>query len=221
MRKEGGGTTAGIRGVIFDLDGVLVHTDRFHCEAWKRIANQCGVPFDETVNDRLRGVGRMDSLEIILEAYEGPELSPEEKYRLTEQKNELYRCFLQTMGPRDISEEVRGTLSSLKKRGYLLAVGSSSRNAPFIVRQTGLEPFFDAVIDGSQLQRPKPDPQVFLLAAARLGAEAAECAVVEDAVSGVLAAQSAGMVSVGIGSAVPAEASDYHIDHLQELLEMF
>ena len=211
----------GIRGVIFDLDGVLVHTDRFHFEAWKQIARQCGVPFDETVNDRLRGVGRMDSLEIILEAYEGPELTQEDKYHLTEQKNELYRRFLQTMGPEDISGEVRETLSRLKEQGRLLAVGSSSRNAPFIVRQTGLEPFFDAVIDGSQLKRPKPDPQVFLLAAARLGAEPAECAVVEDAGSGVLAAKSAGMVSVGIGPAVPPEASDYHIDHLRELLELF
>lgn len=124
-----------IKGLIFDLDGVLVFTDKFHYQAWKTMADELGVYFDETINHRLRGVSRMDSLEIILERYEGPDLSLREKEKLAEKKNEIYRTLLESMTPDDVTKEVRDTLTKLREKGYKLAIGSSSKNAKFILER--------------------------------------------------------------------------------------
>lgn len=207
-----------IKAFIFDLDGVLVHTDRFHYLAWKAIADKLKTPFDETVNNRLRGVSRMESLEIILEAYQGARLTDAQKLALAEEKNDLYRQMLQAMSPEDVSGDVFTTLQTLKDRGYLLAVGSSSKNAKFILEKTGLDKFFDTVSDGTNITRSKPDPEVFLKAAEFLGISPANCIVVEDAASGIDAAKAAGMRTVGIGDAYWCEKTNYPINHLSDLL---
>ena len=170
-----------MKALIFDLDGVLVFTDMFHYQAWKKMADRLGIFFDEKINNRLRGVSRMDSLEIILEKYHGAPLSYAEKCALADEKNETYKKLLQTMTPDDVSQEVRETLRELRCRGHKLAVGSSSKNTRFILAQTNLEEAFDAVSDGTNITRSKPDPEVFLKAAMFLGEQPGNCLVVEDA----------------------------------------
>lgn len=209
-----------VKAIIFDLDGVLVYTDRFHYQAWKRLADQLGICFDETINNRLRGVSRMDSLEIILERAERP-FSPEEKEGLAMEKNEQYRKLLATMTPADVSPTVRATLTELKRRGYRLAIGSSSKNTKYILERVDLTGFFDAVSDGTNISRSKPDPEVFLKAAEYLGEEPGQCAVIEDAFAGIDAAKAAGMWAVGIGDAAKYERADARIQAFTDLLDLF
>ena len=204
--------------VVFDLDGVICFTDEYHYQAWKALADKMGIPFDRIVNNRLRGVSRMASLEIILENYTGPALSEEDKLALATEKNELYRELLGQMSPADLSDEVKATLDELRRRGYQLAIGSSSKNAPFILRQIGLEGYFDAVSDGNNITRSKPDPEVFLKAAEMLGLEPAACLVVEDAVSGAEAAHAGGMKAACVGDAAKNGAGDYNLGAVSELL---
>ncbi|MGM9604885.1 MAG: beta-phosphoglucomutase [Faecousia sp.] len=210
-----------IKGIIFDLDGVIVFTDRYHYLAWKRIADEMGIPFDETINNRLRGVSRMESLEIILENHRGPQLSAEEKAALAEKKNTFYRQLLLEMGPDSVTPEVRQTLKTLRQRGYKLAIGSSSKNAKTILERVDLTAAFDAVSDGTNITRSKPDPEVFLKAAQFLGLEAQDCAVVEDAFSGIDGACAAGMPAVGIGDAAGYDKAACRIQNFGELLHIF
>lgn len=209
-----------MRAIIFDLDGVLVHTDQFHYLAWKRLADQMGVYFDEAINNRLRGVSRMDSLDIVLERADRV-FSPEEKERLAAEKNETYRTLLATMTPEDVPGSVRATLTELRRRGCRLAIGSSSKNTKFILERVGLTSYFDAISDGTNISRSKPDPEVFLKAAEFLGEDPVQCAVIEDAFAGIDAAKAAGMWAVGIGDAANYERADAHIQTLSELLELF
>ena len=206
--------------VIFDLDGVICFTDEYHYRAWKAMADGIGVYFDREINNRLRGVSRMESLEIILERYSGV-MSPAEKEELAAQKNELYKQFLAQMSPADLSAEVKTTLDTLRERGYLLAIGSSSKNAPFILQQIGLGGYFDAVSDGNNISRSKPDPEVFVKAAQMLRVEPALCLVVEDAVSGAEAAHGGGMKAACVGDAAKAGAGDWNMSSIGELLEIF
>ena len=210
-----------ISGLIFDLDGVLVFTDKYHYLAWKQIADEMGIPFDETINDKLRGVSRMQSLEIILENYSGEPLTDEQKSDIAERKNAIYRSYLQTMTPDDVSEEVRNTLEMLKKKGYKLAVGSSSKNAGFILEQVALRDAFDAVSDGNMITRSKPDPEVFIKAAQLIGCDAEQSAVVEDAEAGIDAAKDGGMMAVAIGNATAYDRSDIRLDTISDLLLYF
>lgn len=207
-----------IEGIIFDLDGVIVHTDQFHYQGWKRLADRMGIYFDETINHRLRGVSRMDSLEILLERYEGPELSMEEKAALAEEKNGYYRELLGTMTEKDVEPEVLETLRELRARGKKLAIGSSSKNAGFILERVGLLDFFDAISDGNNITRSKPDPEVFIKAAQLLGVPAERCLVVEDAVAGIQAARAGGMYAAAIGDAKMCGAADYRLDRFGDLL---
>lgn len=204
--------------LIFDLDGVLVFTDCFHYQAWKTISDEMGIYFDEKINDRLRGVSRMKSLEIILENYSGATLSDDEKEKLADRKNSLYRKLLETMDEKDVSAEVRETLTELKKRGYKLAVGSSSKNAKYILEKVKLTEMFDAISDGTNITKSKPDPEVFMKAADYLGTEYANCIVVEDAEAGVDAAKAAGMYAAGIGNAAKYEKTDFVLHSLKDLL---
>ena len=210
-----------ISGLIFDLDGVLVFTDKYHYLAWKQIADEMGIPFDETINDKLRGVSRMQSLEIILENYSGEPLTDEQKSDIAERKNAIYRSYLQTMTPDDVSEEVRNTLEMLKKKGYKLAVGSSSKNAGFILEQVALRDAFDAVSDGNMITRSKPDPEVFIKAAHLIGCDPEQSAVVEDAEAGIDAAKDGGMMAVAIGNATAYDRSDIRLDIISDLLLYF
>lgn len=209
-----------MRAIIFDLDGVIVFTDQFHYHAWKKMADDMGIYFDEAINNRLRGVSRAESLEIILERYEGEPLSQAMKAELMESKNNTYKELLSTMTPADVKDEVRETLAELRSRGYKLAIGSSSKNAKFILQQVGLTDAFDAVSDGTNISRSKPDPEVFLKAAQFLGAKPGKCWVVEDAYAGIDAAKDAGMKAIGIGDASGYEKADERIASFSELLSI-
>ena len=208
-----------MKAIIFDLDGVICHTDEYHYLAWKAMADGLGVYFDRQINNRLRGVSRMASLEIVLENYSG-QLSAAEKEALATQKNELYKESLKNMSPADLSVEVKTTLDALRSRGYKLAIGSSSRNAPFILQQIGLGSYFDAISDGNNITRSKPDPEVFVKAAQMLCIPVQECLVVEDAVSGAQAGHAGGMLVACVGDASEAGAGDFNMKSFAELLEI-
>lgn len=204
------------QGIIFDLDGVLCSTDRFHFQAWQQTAREAKAPFDEAVNQRLRGVSRMESLEIILEA--SPlTFTPAEKERMAEEKNERYRRLLRQMTPADMPNGVREALESLRAAGLKLAVGSSSKNARFILERLEAGQYFDAVCDGTQIARSKPHPEVFLKAAEMLGLPPAVCLVVEDAPAGLQAARAAGMDCAGVGGADWPFAPAYRLEDVTAL----
>lgn len=204
--------------VIFDLDGVLVFSDHYHYLAWKRMADELGVYFDEEINNRLRGVSRMASLEIILEKYQGKPLSDDEKVELAEKKNTYYRELLGNMCPKDVSDNVRYTIKQLKKDGYKVAIGSSSKNTRYILQRVNLETEFDAISDGTNIVKSKPDPEVFLKAAHFLKSDPENCLVVEDSESGIDAACAGGMLSAAIGDATRCGKADYCINRLSDLV---
>ena len=208
-----------IRAIIFDLDGVICSTDRYHYLAWKALADRLDIPFDEQKNKLLRGVSRLDSLEIIL-GDRSSHFSEQEKWELAEEKNRIYREYLQTMRPSDLSEDTCYALQTLRKRGYLLAIGSSSKNTRQILTQLGLEHFFDAVADGTQITRAKPDPEVFFLAASLLDISPEQAIVIEDAESGVQAAETGHFRVIGIRSRENDPNSDITIKKLSDLTEI-
>ena len=205
--------------VIFDLDGVICSTDQYHYLAWKEIADDEGIYFDEQINNRLRGVSRMESLEIILEKASRT-YAEDEKSALAEKKNQIYRKLLERMTPAELSEDVAGTLKELKKRGVKIAIGSSSKNTPVILKQIGLSGSFDAVSDGNNITKSKPDPEVFLTAAGMLKEDAKSSRVVEDAQAGVAAAKAGGFDCAGIGEASKDAAITYSIRKISDLLEI-
>lgn len=208
-----------IKTIIFDLDGVLVYTDKFHYLAWKKMADRIGVPFDETINNRLRGVSRMDSLEIILER-STRKYTTEEKENLAEEKNGYYKEFLKKMSPADVRPEIRGMLKELHERGYQLAIGSSSKNTKFILAQTHLTDDFDAISDGTNITKSKPDPEVFLKAAEYTQTSPGNCLVVEDAIAGIDAAKAGGMFAAGVGEAKTYGKTDYPMEKVEDLLTL-
>ena len=208
------------QGIIFDLDGVICHTDRYHFLAWKQIADQLGINFDDRINDRMRGVSRMDSLEILLEEYHGEPLNAAQKAALAEKKNQLYVGLLQNMGEADLSEEVRKTMDTLRSRGRKLAIGSSSKNTKLILKRLGLTGYFDAVSDGTNITRSKPDSEVFLCAAQYLGLCPGKCLVVEDAKAGILAAKAGGFDSAGLGEAATSAFVTYPLQSFSDLLKL-
>lgn len=204
--------------VIFDLDGVICHTDAYHYEAWKALADRLGVPFDQQINNLLRGVSREESLEIILGHGGLTTLTEEEKRRACSEKNEIYKGLLDEMSPADLSAEVKDTLDGLRAMGIKLAIGSSSKNAKKILERIGLGGYFDAVSDGTNITRSKPDPEVFLLAAQYAAADPEHCLVVEDARAGIEAACRAGMDSAGIGDAALCGEACYGMETFSQLL---
>ncbi|MDR6245938.1 beta-phosphoglucomutase [Paenibacillus hunanensis] len=209
-----------IKAVIFDLDGVIVSTDEFHYEAWKKISDEEGIPFNHTINNRLRGVSRMESLNIILERAER-EYSPEEKQELAERKNEYYKKSLVNLTPDDLLPGAKDTIDELKRRKVKIAIGSSSKNTPTILKQIGLADAFDAIADGNDITHSKPDPEVFLLAASRLDIKPEECLVVEDAEAGVQAAIAGGMNVAAVGDAgLHSQDADYRLERVDEILDL-
>ena len=207
------------KGIIFDLDGVICHTDKYHYQAWKKLADRLGIYFDETINNRLRGVSRMESLNIILERADKT-YTEQEKEAFATEKNEVYKELLKQMTPEELSPEVKDTLEELRNRGILLSIGSSSKNAGFILNRLGLGDFFDAVSDGNNIPHSKPDPEVFLKAAEFLKLPASECLVVEDAEAGLLAAKNGGMDSAAIGDAVKSDLPQYKLETFSDLLNI-
>lgn len=212
-----------IKGLIFDLDGVLLSTDRFHFLAWKKLADRMGINFTEKDNERLRGVSRMESLEIVLSLRADPALSlnDEEKLALATEKNEAYREYLKKLTPADVRDEVRETLAVLRAKGYRLAVGSSSKNTRFILSQTELTNAFDAIADGNDIKHSKPDPEVFLKAADLIGMAPADCAVIEDAEAGLEAANRGGMLSIAYASAIDCSLGKVKLHKFSDLTRMF
>lgn len=205
------------KGIIFDLDGVICHTDKYHYQAWKKLADKLGIYFDQEINNRLRGVSRMESFDIILEKYHG-QMSQEDKVRYAAEKNDLYRELLINMTTDDLDPQVKETLDTLRSRGLLLAIGSSSKNAGFILERLGLDGYFDAVSDGNNISRSKPDPEVFLKAAEYLDLQPQDCLVVEDAQSGLEAAIAGNMDCAAIGDAVKCNKANYNLETFSDLL---
>ncbi len=208
-----------IKAIIFDLDGVIVFTDEYHYLAWKALADSLGLPFDRERNNLCRGVSRMESLDIVL-GQKKDSYSPAEKQRFAEEKNGLYRQYLQKMTPWDVSADVKNALWRLKQQGYLLAIGSSSKNARLILEQTGILDQFDAVSDGTNISHSKPHPEVFLKAAEMLGLPPENCAIVEDAEAGIQAGLAAGMLTFAIGDAKKCAGAAYRLDTLSQIPEL-
>ena len=208
-----------IHAIIFDLDGVICFTDKYHYQAWKELADREGIYFDEKINDRLRGVSRMQSLDIILERA-SKEYTKEEKESMAAMKNESYVKLLENMSTKDLSDEVKNTLDELRHRGYKLAIGSSSKNTKKILKQIGLGDYFDAISDGTNITKSKPDPEVFLKAADMVEEKPQNCLVVEDAAAGIDAACAGGFLSAGIGDAAAHEGVTYPIRTFGELLSI-
>lgn len=207
------------KAVIFDLDGVLCSTDKFHYTAWRKIAADLGMKFDKDINDMLRGVGRMESFDIILQVNKR-EMTEKQKKFYTSKKNSIYVDMLKDMSPEDVDGDVLITLTTLRNYGIKTAVGSSSRNAKLILKKTDLRKYFDAVSDGTNISKPKPDPEVFLKASRFIGIEPKDCIVVEDAVAGIDAAANAGMDSAAIASAAGYEVATYSLNELSDLLKV-
>ncbi len=204
-----------IKGLIFDLDGVLLSTDYFHFLAWKSIADKLSISFTTEINNQLRGISRMESLDIIL-SYSSTSFSKIEKEELADEKNELYRSYLQKLTPKDVDESVRETLSKLKNDGYRLAIGSSSKNTQLILEKTQLLPYFDVVSDGNNIKKSKPDPEVFLKAAVGINLKPSECIVIEDAKSGIDAGKAGGFIAFGLGDASTYEKTDYPLEKFSD-----
>lgn len=208
-----------MKAFIFDLDGVIVSTDSLHYRAWKALADSEGIYFDEEINNRLRGVSRMESLEIILERATRT-YTDEEKVAMAERKNGIYRELLQVLTPSDRLAGVTETLDALRAQGYKLAIGSSSKNTPIILEKIGYSGYFDAISDGNNIKNSKPDPEVFLKAAEFLQLQPSECFVVEDAAAGITAAKAGGFTAIGIGSAAEDPNADYAIQTFANLLNI-
>ena len=209
-----------IKAIIFDLDGVLVSTDELHYRAWKALAGRLGVPFDRSKNDRCRGISRMASLDIVLE--DAPTAYTQaEREAFAAEKNETYRAMLASLTPADTLEGVLPTLAELRRRGYRLALASVSKNAPLILERTGLDRYLDAVADGNCITRSKPDPEVFLKAAEKLGMACESCAAMDDALAGIEAGRAAGMLTIGFGDSAKNKAGDLNLERFDELLGLF
>lgn len=206
-----------IKAIIFDLDGVLIHTDEFHYMAWKKVFDGEGIPFDRKINERLRGVSRMESLEIGLEKAKRA-YSLKEKEALAVKKNNVYRASLERLDNSTIQTDVTESLKALKNNGFKLAVASSSKNAGLILDKTGLRFFFNALVDGNDINKSKPDPEVFLKAALKLNEQPSHCMVVEDAFAGIEAAKKGGMTATAIGFATACNKADFKIKTLSDIL---
>jgi beta-phosphoglucomutase len=204
-----------IKACIFDLDGVIVDTAHYHFLAWKRLANELGVEFTRDDNERLKGVSRMRSMEIIMELG-GVTLSPHEKEQLANKKNTWFVDYVERMAPEEIFPGVKGLIRELKARGIKVGLASSSKNAKTVLQILHIQNDFDTVVDGTMVTHSKPDPEIFLLAAQKLGLDPSECLVFEDAEAGVEAAIAAGMKCVGIGPAAQLNKANKVLDKTGE-----
>lgn len=204
------------KALIFDLDGVVVFTDKYHYLGWKKLADENGWSFDEEFNNNLRGVSRMKSLELMLE-HNGLDLPEDEKNRLADRKNEYYKELLQRINESDLYPGAVGFVKKVRELGLKTALASSSKNAQAVLVALDLEPLFDAVVTGNDITRSKPDPEIFLLAAKKLGMKPEDCVVFEDAGSGVEAAHRAGMRAVGVGPVETVGAAEIVMQDYAEL----
>lgn len=213
-----------VKACLFDLDGVIVDTAVYHFQAWRRLANELGFDFTEHQNEQLKGISRMESLELILN-WGGVTLTAEEKEAWATKKNQWYLDLVMQMTPNEVLPGVPEFLTSLRANGIKIALGSASKNSKLILERIEMLDYFDAIIDGNNITKGKPDPQVFLMGAEATGAQPSECVVFEDAVAGVQAAKAGGMKAVGIGSAdilteadiVIATFEDFSVEKLAQI----
>ncbi|SER05413.1 beta-phosphoglucomutase [Hyunsoonleella jejuensis] len=203
-------------GAIFDLDGVIVDTAKYHFLAWKDLADHLGFEFTEAHNELLKGVSRVRSLEILLEIG-NVELSEEKKQEFLISKNEEYLKYIHKMGPEEILPGASELLDKLDELGIHYVLGSASKNAPLILEQVKLLDRFAGIVDGNSVSKAKPDPEVFLIGAQKLNLKPEQCIVFEDAIAGIEAANCANMISIGIGDKNTLSAADFNFNNLTEI----
>ncbi|MFB6318068.1 beta-phosphoglucomutase [Saccharicrinis sp. FJH54] len=204
-----------IKACIFDLDGVICDTAKYHYLAWKELADKLGFEFTPEHNERLKGVSRMASLDILLEIG-GLTFNSDEKFRMADEKNLRYREYILKMEPDEILPGVLPFLDELRMSGIRIALGSASKNAKTILKRLGIIALFDAIVDGSMVQHAKPDPEVFLLGAGLLGVQPEKSVVFEDAQAGIQAALNGGMVAIGIGDSGVLQNAHYVADGFKD-----
>ena len=203
--------------IIFDLDGVICNTDKYHYQAWKQASLEAGILFDEEVGNLLRGISRIESAKIILRANNNP-FTPKDTELLAKTKNDIYLSLISAMKPSDIDETIREELQKLHNQGYRLAIASSSKNAKYIIEKTEMADYFYVIVDGQDINIPKPDPTIFLLTADKLRCMPNQCIVVEDARAGIEAAKKAGMIAFSYyGSAKECGLEDYNLKAFDEI----
>lgn len=204
-----------IKGVIFDLDGVIVSTDELHYEAWKKLAEELGITdFTKEDNEKQRGVSRMESLEVVL-AKGSRQYTEEEKIQLADRKNNYYKEMVKTLDKSALLPGSEETLLKLREKNILIALGSASKNAIDILKQIEIYDLFNEISSGLDVTRSKPDPQVFLVAAQKLGLDPSECLVVEDSKAGIVAAKAGGMKSLAVGPFYKTLGGDYEAENLK------
>ncbi|MCF8221298.1 MAG: beta-phosphoglucomutase [Cryomorphaceae bacterium] len=206
---------ARIKALLFDLDGVIVSTEKNHFEAWRETASKLGISFSEHDNEALKGVNRVDSLKQILKLG-NKNVSAEEFESLLVFKNDMYLDSITTLSKADLLPGVHSLLQQAKSMGVKIGLGSSSKNAPMILRLLGITDLFDAVIDGNGVKQPKPDPEVFLNGAKALALSPSDCLVFEDANSGVAAAKAGGFIAIGVGNPLLKGVADIYFNDLTE-----
>jgi len=206
------------KAVIFDLDGVITDSAEFHCRAWKNLADRLGIYFDREINERLKGVPRMDSLNIILEKDSVPDrYSDEEKEALTKEKNDEYVTLIKQITPKDLLPGIFELLTELKNRGIKTAIASASKNAQFIVERLEAGHLFNFVADAGAIKNQKPAPDVFLVSAENISVPPSNCVGVEDAAAGIVAINAAGMASIGIGDKEILKGADMILSKTADL----
>ena len=205
-----------MKAFIFDLDGVIVDTAKYHYLAWKNLANELGFDFTEAQNEQLKGVSRVRSLEILLNIGK-VELSQEKKDELLLEKNTEYLEYVSQMTSDEILPGIKELLTFLENEKISFALGSASKNAPLILQKVGLFSKFDAIVDGNDVSKAKPDPEVFLIAAKKLNKSPEQCIVIEDALAGVQAANNANMLSIAIGDKDLLHEADYNLSDTGKL----
>lgn len=205
-----------MKGIIFDLDGVIVDTAKYHYLAWKKLANELGFEFTEEQNELFKGVSRKRCLEILLDIG-GVEASQEQFARWMVEKNKDYLAYIEKMNESEILPDVPKVLNYLAGKKIPIALGSASKNARPILEKVKLLPYFEVLVDGNNVTKAKPDPEVFLIAAKKLNVKPENCIVFEDAVAGIQAANNAGMISIGIGNAKVLSEANYNFNDFTEI----
>ncbi|WP_338208621.1 beta-phosphoglucomutase [Lactiplantibacillus paraxiangfangensis] len=209
---------ADIKGFVFDLDGVITDTSVFHSQAWHQVADKVGVKWDDDLANALKGIGRMDSLNLILaKDHKENDFTEEEKVALATEKNDNYLKLVNQMTPADILPGIQTFLEDLKAKGYLLSLASASKNSPLVLKKLGLGEYFPKSVDPATLKHGKPDPEIFRRGAEILSLDPAECIGIEDAAAGVQSINGAGETSVGIGDPKILAAADINFTETAQL----
>ena len=207
-----------LKGIAFDLDGVLTDTAEFHYEAWKELGNNIGIDFDRSFNENLKGISRMDSLEKILKFGEkADDYTTEEKEELANQKNEHYKELIKQITPDDMLPGIKNFLDQCEEKKIRLSLASASKNGPAILESLGISHQFETVVDPASLKNGKPDPEIFIKAAQSLGISPGECLGIEDAKAGIESINAAHMFSVGVGTAISMKNADLFVEDTAEL----